>query len=137
LQAVFEDATMKVLNHVQRATGQTRLCFAGGCAMNSVANGEIRARTAFTDVFVQPAAGDNGTALGAAFDVWHRRSKAPRDFVMEHGYWGPESSDAEIAAVLDAAAQQIAAAGCTRRVLCGADAITSWTARQLADGRVV
>jgi carbamoyltransferase len=137
LQAVFEEAAMRVLNHVQRATRQTRLCFAGGCAMNSVANGKIRARTGFTDVFVQPAAGDNGTALGAAFDVWHRHSKAPRDFVMEHGYWGPQSSDAEIAATLDAAASQIAAAGCTRRLLAGPEAIASWTARQIADGRVV
>jgi carbamoyltransferase len=137
LQAVFEDAMMKLLNHVQRATGQTRLCFAGGCAMNSVANGKIRERTKFTDVFVQPAAGDNGTALGAAFDVWHRESNAPREFVMEHGYWGPESSDAQIAATLDRAAAEIAAAGCVRRRLDGADAITSWTARQIADGRVV
>ena len=90
LQAVFEDAAMGVLNHVQRSTGRTRLCYAGGCAMNSVANGKIRSRTAFTDVFIQPASGDNGTALGAAFEAWHRHSKAPRAFVMEHGYWGPE-----------------------------------------------
>jgi carbamoyltransferase len=137
LQVVFEDAAMKILNHVQRASGQTRLCMAGGCAMNSVANGKIRARTGFTDVFVQPAAGDNGTALGAAFNVWHKRSNAPRDFVMEHGYWGPESSDAEIEATLDAAAARIVAAGCTRRLLDGPDAIALWTARQIADGRVV
>jgi carbamoyltransferase len=137
LQSVFEDAAMRILNHVQRASGQTNLCLAGGCGMNSVANGKIRARTGFTDVFIQPAAGDNGTALGAAFDVWHRRSTAPRDFVMEHGHWGPESSDTAIAATLDAAAPQIAAAGCTRRLLDGSDAIASWTARQIADGRIV
>jgi carbamoyltransferase len=137
LQQVFEDATMKVLAHVRRATGQPRLCYAGGCAMNSVANGKIRERTGFNDVFVQPAAGDNGTALGAAFDVWHRRSKAPRAFVMEHGYWGPESSDAAIGATLDRAASAITAAGCRRRRLDDADAVASWTARQIADGRVV
>src|SRR2546422_782292 len=96
LQIVFEDAAMKVLTHVQRSTKRTRLCLAGGCAMNSVANGKIRARTDFTDVFIQPPAGDNGTALGAAFEVWHRHSHAGRHFVLEHGYWGPEVSDAEI-----------------------------------------
>jgi carbamoyltransferase len=137
LQAVFEDAAMKVLTHVQRSTGRTRLCLAGGCAMNSVANGKIRARTNFTDVFIQPAAGDNGTALGAAFEVWHRHSRAGRHFVMEHGYWGPEFGDAEIAAALDHAHQAIEASGCARRQLADAAAVVQWTARQIADGRVV
>jgi carbamoyltransferase len=137
LQCVFEDAAMKVLNHVQRSTGRTRLCYAGGCAMNSVANGKIRSRTGFTDVFIQPASGDNGTALGAAFEAWHRHSKAPRGFVMEHGYWGPEFSDDQIAATLDAAHSGIAASGCVRRVLADDEAVTEWTARQIAGGRVV
>ena len=137
LQAVFEDAAMGVLNHVQRSTGRTRLCYAGGCAMNSVANGKIRSRTAFTDVFIQPASGDNGTALGAAFEAWHRHSKAPRTFVMEHGYWGPEFTSAQIAAALDGAHAQIQTSGCTRRELPDDDALTAWTARQIADGRVV
>lgn len=137
LQSVFEDAAMKVLNHVQRSTGRTRLCLAGGCAMNSVANGKIRSRTGFTDVFIQPAAGDNGTALGAAFEAWHRHSKAPRGFVMEHGYWGPQFSDGQIAATLDARHADIAASGCVRRALAREEAATEWTARQIADGRVV
>src|SRR5439155_11433840 len=137
LQTVFEDAAMKVLTHLQRSTGRTRLCLAGGCAMNSVANGKIRARTDFTDVFIQPAAGDNGTALGAAFEVWHRHSHAGRHFVMEHGYWGPEFSDVEIAAALDHARQAVEVSGCARRQLADAAAVVQWTARQIADGRVV
>jgi carbamoyltransferase len=137
LQAVFEDAAMKVLNHVQRSTGRTRLCYAGGCAMNSVANGKIRSRTGFTDVFIQPASGDNGTALGAAFEAWYRHSKAPRAFVMEHGYWGPEFSSPQITAALDSAHAEIEASGCTRRELPDTAALTTWTARQIADGRVV
>jgi carbamoyltransferase len=137
LQTVFEDAAMKVLNHVQRSTGRTRLCYAGGCAMNSVANGKIRSRTGFTDVFIQPASGDNGTALGAAFEAWHRHSKAPRAFVMEHGYWGPDFSDAQIAATLDGAYAEIQASGCLRRELPDEQAVAEWTARQIADGRVI
>jgi carbamoyltransferase len=137
LQAVFEDAAMTVLNHVQRSTGRTRLCYAGGCAMNSVANGKIRSRTGFTDVFIQPASGDSGTALGAAFEAWYRHSKAPRAFVMEHGYWGPEFSSAQITAALDGAHTQIEASGCTRRELPDTAALIEWTARQIADGRVV
>ena len=137
LQAVYEEAALKVLDHVQRSTRRTRLCLAGGCAMNSVANGKIRARTAFVDVFIQPAAGDNGTALGAAFEAWHRQGRGSRGFVMEHGYWGPGFTDEQIAATLDGARGEIAAAACARRMLPDAPALTAWTARQIADGRVV
>src|SRR5262249_56983620 len=84
LQSVYEDAAMHVLTHVQRATKATRLCLAGGCAMNSVANGKIRERTPFRDVFIQPAAGDNGTALGAPLHVWPARGSHRRGFGVEH-----------------------------------------------------
>ncbi len=137
LQVVYEEAAMHVLDHVQRATGATRLCLAGGCAMNSVANGKIRERTKFREVFIQPASGDNGTALGAAFHAWHASGARRREFVMEHGYWGPEFADADVAAVLDESRARIDAAGCVRRACADPDAIDAWTAAQIADGRVV
>ena len=93
LQQVYEEAAFHVLNAAHARTKSTRLCLAGGCGMNSVANGKIRERTPFRDVYIQPAAGDNGTALGAAFHTWHRLSRQPRRFVMSHGYWGPEYGD--------------------------------------------
>jgi carbamoyltransferase len=137
LQAVYEDAAMHVLTHVHRATGATRLCLAGGCAMNSVANGKIRERTPFREVFIQPAAGDNGTALGAAFHAWHESGRRRREFVMEHGYWGPEFSDAEIGTVLDQARAAIDAQQCRRRACGDPDSLDAWTAAQIAAGRVV
>jgi carbamoyltransferase len=136
LQSVFEDVVMTLLSNIRRTTGKTRLCLAGGCAMNSVANGKVRARTGFEEVFIQPAAGDSGTALGAAFEAWHRQSSAPRDFVMSHSYWGPEFSDAQIVATLDGAARDIGASGCTRHRF-AADDVVGWTAKHIADGRVV
>src|SRR5216117_3405205 len=90
LQVVFEETAFHILRGVHQRTRLPRLCLAGGCAMNSVANGRIREHTPFTEVFVQPAAADNGTALGAAFYVWHHVLGHPRGFVMEHAYWGPE-----------------------------------------------
>jgi len=126
-----------VLNHVFKTTRSTRLCLAGGCAMNSVANGKIRERTGFREVYIQPAAGDNGTALGAALHAWHASGTHPRDFVMEHGYWGPEFSDAEIGAVLDAARGAIDEHRCTRRACPDAAALDEWTAAQIAAGRIV
>jgi len=136
LQSVFEDAVMTLLSHVREATRKTKLCLAGGCAMNSVANGQVRARTGFREVFIQPAAGDSGTALGAAFEAWHRRSNAPRDFVMRHAYWGPQYSDAHIAAALEGAAGDIARSGCARHLFVGDD-VVGWTAKQIAAGQVV
>jgi carbamoyltransferase len=88
LQAVYEECAFHVLNGLWERTHNPRLCLAGGCAMNSVANGKVRENTPFTDVYIQPAAGDNGTALGAAYYVWNQKLHGSRGFVMEHGYWG-------------------------------------------------
>jgi carbamoyltransferase len=90
LQAVYEECAFHVLNGLWEKTRNPRLTLAGGCSMNSVANGKIRSNTPFTDVYIQPAAGDNGTALGAAYHVWNHVLRKPRSFVMHHGYWGTE-----------------------------------------------
>ncbi|MDQ3082741.1 MAG: carbamoyltransferase, partial [Gemmatimonadota bacterium] len=102
LQAVYEECAFHVLNALWERTKNPRLCLAGGCAMNSVANGKVRGETPFEDVYIQPAAGDNGTALGAAYQVWNQILKQPRRFVMEHGYWGTEYPDADISAIVAA-----------------------------------
>jgi len=137
LQVAFERAVLHVLRHVQKSTGSTRLCFAGGCAMNSVANGKIREQTDFREVFIQPAAGDNGTALGAALYASHQVNGRPRGFVMEHGYWGPSFDDQAVAAALDAQHAAIAGHGCNRRAWDDEAALDRWTAEQIAAGRVV
>jgi len=136
LQAVFEDAAFHVLRTVQRATGATRLCYAGGCAMNSVANGRIREQTGFREVFIQPAAGDNGTALGAAFTAWHD-THPHRTFVMEHAYWGPSFNQAAGEASLDRTLTTAASHDCTRKQWDDDAALDRWTAGQIAAGRVV
>jgi carbamoyltransferase len=103
LQAMYEEAFFHRLRWLQKRTGRRALCLAGGCAMNSVANGKIFTQTDFSDVFVQSAAGDAGTALGAAQYVWHNELGHARQFVMEHSYWGPEFSEAEVTAAIVAA----------------------------------
>jgi carbamoyltransferase len=137
LQTVFEEAAMHVLRHVQKTSRSSRLCLAGGCAMNSVANGTIRERTDFTDVYIQPAAGDNGTALGAAFAAWHEASRQPRAFVMDHAYWGPEFTDRAIASAVRAIESSVDDGGCVAREWSDLAALDAWTADQLAAGRVV
>jgi carbamoyltransferase len=137
LQVVYEEAAFHVLNGVHEATGLTRLCLAGGCAMNSVANGKIRERTPFREVYVQPAAGDNGTALGAAYWVWNQVLGQPRRFVMSHGYWGPEFAAPAIDAALSARARDLAASGCCVRQMPSEAELVDWTAARIADGLIV
>jgi carbamoyltransferase len=99
---VYEECAFHVLNGLWERTENPRLCMAGGCAMNSVANGKVRANTPFTDLYIQPASGDNGTALGAAYYVWNQVLQQPRGFVMEHGYWGTSYPSASVGHIVDA-----------------------------------
>jgi carbamoyltransferase len=102
-QAVLEENYFAVLNHVQKETGLQTLCLAGGVALNCVANGMIFERTDFRDVYVQPAAHDAGTSIGAALYVQHQVLNQPRSFVMRHVCFGSEHSDREIRHDLEAA----------------------------------
>jgi carbamoyltransferase len=137
LQAVFEEAAFHVLNGVYQRTRLPRLCLAGGCAMNSVANGKVRERTPFREVFVQPASSDNGTALGAALYVMHHVYGHPRHFTMDHAYWGPAFSEAQIGRALTARADDLRRATCKVRTLTSQEELCRWTARQIAAGRIV
>ncbi len=100
LQAVLEEAYLHLVRDAHRRTGSSNLCLAGGVALNAVANGRIRPETEFDEVYIQPAAGDSGIAVGAAYFVWNQTLGEPRGFVMEHAYTGPEYSDEEIEVAL-------------------------------------
>jgi carbamoyltransferase len=102
IQQVTEDALLGMANYAYRRTGLKKLCMAGGVALNSVANGRILRETPFEDVFIQPAAGDSGGAVGAALYVYHVLLGKRRNFVLEHAYWGAEYSEADIEAALQA-----------------------------------
>ena len=94
VQRRYEDAFFNLLTSMQRRD-LTSIALAGGCAANSVANGKIRRKTSFQNVYVQSAAGDAGGAIGAAFVVWHRSGGA-RSFEMNHAFWGPHYSAPDI-----------------------------------------
>jgi carbamoyltransferase len=101
-QKVLEDTALHLLSGLHEQTGSENLCMAGGVAFNSVMNGRIMTETPFKRFFIQPAAGDAGCSLGAALLVWHSRLKQPRQFRMEHAYYGPGFSSEECAAALRA-----------------------------------
>ncbi|WDF54611.1 carbamoyltransferase family protein [Mucilaginibacter sp. KACC 22063] len=97
MQLVLEETMLELTDWLHKETKSENLCMAGGVALNCVANARIRDKGPFQNIWVQPASGDDGTALGAALwvDAQQRKSNE-REFVMNHAYWGPEYSDAEI-----------------------------------------
>ncbi len=97
IQVATEEAVLKMVRHLHATTGSENLCMAGGVALNSVANGRVVREGPFKNVYIQPAAGDNGGALGAALYAYHVLLGKPRKHVMEHAYWGQEFSDGEVA----------------------------------------
>jgi carbamoyltransferase len=103
LQARLEEVYLHLVSSLARRTGSANVCLAGGVALNAVANGRIRRETPFDGLYVQPAAGDSGTAVGAAYHVWNQQLSRPRSFVMDHAYTGPEYSDEACTAALQEA----------------------------------
>ena len=110
LQARLEEVYLALLRKFGERTGLRAVCLAGGVAFNCVANGKIFDTTPFEQVYVQPAAGDGGLSVGAAFFVWHQLLGKPRSFVMDHAYWGPEYSREEICRAMDSSG--LAQKGC-------------------------
>jgi carbamoyltransferase len=101
IQKVTEEIILKLALDAHAQTGLKKLCMAGGCALNSVANGRILNETPFEDLFIQPAAGDSGAALGAALHVHHALLGRPRKFTLEHAYWGKKYGEGEIQSFLE------------------------------------
>ncbi|MGD9588983.1 MAG: carbamoyltransferase [Pyrinomonadaceae bacterium] len=100
-QKVLEDTAIHLVHQLKEMTGEEDLCMAGGVAFNSVMNGRIFHETPFKRFFVQPAAGDAGCSIGAAYHVWHQKLGNPRGFVMEHAYWGPGFTSDECRAAIE------------------------------------
>jgi len=126
-QKVLEETAIKICNNLHKRTQADYLVIAGGVSLNSVMNGEIIRKTGFKDLYVMPAAGDNGTALGAAFYVYNRTLNNPRVFVHKNPFVGTQYTDEIIESELKKYKLSY-----TR-----SDDICLQTARELADGKIV
>ena len=129
LQARFEDVYMHLLRLAYRNAPNDRLCLAGGCALNSVANGKVFHETPFREAVIQPAAGDDGLALGAALYVSNAVKKEGRRWVMSNAFLGPEYSRETMERALKDR-------GIVFREL-GRDALLSRTAEEIERGSIV
>jgi carbamoyltransferase len=130
IQTVTEEAMVTLARAACARAGTTRLCMAGGVALNSVANGRILREAGVTDLFIQPAAGDSGAALGAALFAHHQVLNRPRGFVMEHAAWGEAHG-------MDAIRSAAAATGFVAEECADEDRMIDRAADLLAAGRVI
>ena len=137
LQLMYEEAFFHLLNHVYQQVKIPHLCLAGGCAMNSVANGKIFHRTPFQEVYIQAAAGDAGGAIGAAYYVWNQTLQHPRNFVLESSYWGPQFSEAELSEAIDSRKNELVKSKCKIEKIDDKIALCRHTAQEIAAGKVV
>ena len=136
VQQMYEEAFFHLIRPLHRRFGLTEIALAGGCAMNSVANGKIRRQTAFRRVYVQSAAGDAGGAIGAAYAVWHRLG-GERCFVMDHAFWGPEFSLDDIGRLLVEHRDAIGEAGCIVEEITGEEELCQRAAAAITRGAVL
>ncbi len=134
LQARLQEAVILLLNKLSGLCGVKKLCLAGGVAFNCVANGLIFDKTPFEEVYIPPAAGDAGLAVGSAFYVYHQVLKQPRSFVMDRACWGPQFSREQIRQALEG--KRIADRGSRIAELSEAELVRA-TAGRIADGKVV
>jgi carbamoyltransferase len=152
VQVTYEAAFFHLLNRLHERHRLDALALAGGCAMNSVANGKVRRMTPFKRVYVQSAAGDAGGAIGAAMQVWHtlngdarprpRASALAGDAVagrsvMDHAYWGPHYANSEIEALLGARTDELKAQACEAAHIIDEADLCRRTAAAIAEGLVV
>ncbi len=133
IQAVTEEIVLKITRNLAQEYNISNLCMAGGVALNCVANGEILRDGAFDNVWIQPAAGDAGGALGAALAYWHHEQNQPRSVngsdSMRGSYLGPEYTDATIE-------RELKDAGAVFSKL-GPDELIKQTAQALAENKAV
>jgi carbamoyltransferase len=130
LQALLEEVVLDLLRGLAEKTKMKTLCMAGGVALNCTLNGKITRETPFEQIYIQPAAYDAGTSLGAALYVRHHVLDQPRDVVMDHVYWGLEYSPTECRAALEKS-------GLEFRELIDPDELALETAKLLAQGHIL
>ncbi|CAN1567668.1 COG2192 Predicted carbamoyl transferase, NodU family [Burkholderiaceae bacterium] len=133
VQAVTEEVVIKLATGIRKSTGLRNLCLAGGVALNCVANGKLLRKNIFDNIWIQPAAGDAGGAVGAALAAYHMMLKQPRTVnpadSMKGGYLGPEYSQADIE-------QRLTKAGAVFTTVSDSEMI-ALTAQALAEGKAV
>jgi carbamoyltransferase len=136
-QAMYEEAFFALLNSIHAQYRRPNLALAGGCAMNSVANGKICTHSPFKALYLPAAAGDAGGAIGAAFVVWHQLRPVTERFYMEQAYWGPKFDGPALDALLEARREELKQARCTVKRFADVDQLCHHAAKAVSLGQVI
>ncbi len=136
-QAMYEEACFALLQSLHAKYRCSNLAFSGGCAMNSVANGKVYRNSPFKRMYLPAAAGDAGGAIGSAFVVANRLGDVKSRPHMDHGYWGPGATDAEMKTLLDSKAAAIQAEHCMVERIADEGALCQRTAQAITEGKVI
>lgn len=134
VQARYEQVLFHILNHAYDITQCSNLCLAGGCALNSVANGKIRNRTNFKEINIPSGAHDAGGAIGAAYFVYNQILNFPRNFIMKTSYWGPEFCPDEIKYEIENYSEKLKC--CRIEQIGNSNELCKRTAKLIADGNI-
>jgi len=137
IQAMYEEAFFNILDVVHAKYDVDQLTLAGGCAMNSVANGKVYRRSSFKQVYVQSAAGDAGGAIGAAFVVANKLGDTKDRFCMDHSYWGPSFDNDYHERLLNEKKKEIKNEGCLIELVEDEDDVCKVTAQAISDGLII
>ena len=137
LQKRYEEVFIEILNRVYEETKMPSLALAGGCAMNSLANGRIIDNTPFKDVYIQPASGDAGGSIGAAYYVWNQVLGNKRSFMLQRPYLGPEYEVDELEDIIKSYQPEIDRASCEVKNCDEQLELCRETARFISEGKVV
>ncbi len=140
VQFMYEEAFYHLLNKLHAKYNLDNLTIAGGCGMNSVANGKVLLKTPFKNIYVQAAAGDAGGAIGAAFMTWHRiggKKGETRTNSHDHAFWGPSFENEYIDNLLVSQKHRIEKENCTIEYFSDFSKLIKITATEIAKGKVV
>ena len=140
VQTMYEKAFFHLLNKLHSKYNLDNIAIAGGCGMNSVANGKILLNTPFKKIYVQAAAGDAGGAVGAALTVWHKiggEKSKKRIEPHEHAYWGPSFTDDYTSNLLNSQSTRIEKENCIIKYISKTTELTKMTATEISNGKVI
>ena len=136
-QKIYEEIFLNILNNLYDKYQNKNLCIAGGCGMNSVANGKIKNNTKFKNIFIQAAAGDAGGAIGAAYATYYKDKKEKRKFQMKHAYFGTSYDETEILECLKNNEKKITQQNCTYNKISNDKELSQIIAKDISEGKII
>ena len=136
-QKIYEEVFINILNNLYDKYQNKNLCIAGGCGMNSVANGKIKNNTKFENIYIQAAAGDAGGAIGAAYATYFQNKNVQRKFQMKHAYLGTSFNEIQILDCLKNNQEKIENQKCTYSKVSNNNELSKIVAKDISEGKVI